>query len=465
MRGIKTFQRKLEKTLRKIPLLKPGQSVLVGVSGGADSCSLLFSLLESEYGFKIYVAHFDHEIRPESGEDREFVSRLCAQLNLPFYSAKGKVLERKEKESLSLEEACRLERMDFLFRLKDELALDWIALGHTADDQVETILWRLINGAGTDGLKGIPLYDERRGAIHPLLFHWHEETVNYCRERGIQFREDPTNYQPINPRNILRNRLLPEILNYFPQAKEGILRSSMVLEGENRYLLEQAKSLLPEVVKKEGDSLLISLKLKDYPVALERRVIQLLLQEKFNQASFQEIESIRELLSKNVGKRFLLGDFEVVRGYRFLELRKQELVTFQDFETALNPPISLTLPDGRKIVAQWIEKKMVDFKPGHSFLDTKGIRKLTLRFWKPGDLFRPLGSKFEKKLQDFFVDRKIPREKRLSWPLISVGKEIACIVGLEVSDSFKISEETKEALHVYILEEDKNERAHREDID
>jgi tRNA(Ile)-lysidine synthase len=460
MRGIRAFQKKLEGTLRKISPLKSGQSILVGVSGGADSCALLFSLLDSKYGFQIQVAHFDHQIRPESEKDLQFVSGLCQKLGIPFHSSRGKVQERKIQEGLSLEEACRLERMDFLFRLKDQLSADWIALGHTADDQVETVLWRLFNGSGLDGLKGIPLYDEKRKVVHPLLFHWHQETVNYCQERGIDFRQDPTNLQPLYPRNILRNLFLPEILRYFPQAKEGILRSSFILEEENRFLWNQTRDILPEVLIRKGESIRISSKLKDYPLALQRRVIQLLLQEEFSSTSFEEIERIRELLWKQTGKRVVLSDWEIVRQYQYLELKKRRPLAFLDWECPLSPPSLIPLPDGRRIVTRWAKKEEVDFRPGHSFLDTKGLKELKLRFWRPGDRFLPLGSKFKRKLQDFFTDRKIPPEERRRWPLIIVNEEIACIVGLEVSDSFKIGPETKEALHVYILEEEKDERCH-----
>ncbi|MGB9553448.1 MAG: tRNA lysidine(34) synthetase TilS [bacterium] len=455
MRGIKAFQRKLEETLQKIPPLKPGQSILVGVSGGADSCALLYSLLDSEYGFQIQVAHFDHQLRPESGEDLQFVAGLCQSLGLPFHFSRGKVRERKEKEGLSLEEACRLERLDFLFRLKEELSLNWLALGHTADDQAETVLWRLINGSGLEGLKGIPLYDERRGVIHPLLFHWHEETVSYCQERGVEFRQDPTNLQPLYPRNILRNNFFPEILRYFPQAKEGILRSSLILEGENRFLTEQAEKVFSEVISEEKGSTRISLRLKDYPLALQRRAIQLLLEEKLNRSSFKEIEGIRGLLSKQVGKRIFLNEWEIVRRYQCLEWKKRVPLAFEDFQCFLSPPSVVSLPDGRKVVAQWVKKEEINFSPGHSFLDTKGWKELKLRFWKPGDRFLPLGSKFPKKLQDFFTDRKVPEEERRRCPLIVLGEEIACIVGLEVSDSFRVGPETREALHVYILEEEK----------
>ena len=457
MRGIKAFQRKLEQTLKNIPPLKPGQSVLVGVSGGADSCALLFSLFDSQYKFKISVAHFDHQLRPTSGEDLEFVSRLSSSLNLPFYQGRGEVIARKEREGLSLEEAARLERMDFLLRLKNELSCDWVALGHTADDQVETVLLRLLAGSGLEGLKGIPLYDEKRGLMHPLLFHWHGETVSYCKEEGVEFREDPTNYMLNTPRNVIRNRLLPEILNFFPQAKDGVFRSGLILKEENLFLEEQARVIFPEMVEERKGSFLISLKLQDYPLALQRRVIQMVLHEALNEASFYEIESVRALLSKQVGKRAELGELQALRGYEGIILGKLEVGERPTWEARVTPPQALNLPDGRTVFFQWIKRQEVDFRPGHFYLDLGEQLDLTLRFWRPGDVFQPLGLGFKKKLQDFFVDRKIVRERRFKLPILCAGKEVACIVGLEVSELFKVREGTERVLHVYLKEECENE--------
>lgn len=456
MRGIKAFGKRFEQTLRKIPPLFEGARILVGVSGGADSCSLLFSLVESKWKFEIVAAHFDHRIREGSEKDREFVQNLCNDLKIPFFWGTGEVIKRKDLEGLSLEEACRLERMDFFFRLKQEQEFDWIALGHTFDDQVETILLRLFNGSGPGGLKGIPLYDEKRGVIHPLLFHTHAETVNFCNERGIPFREDPTNFLPINPRNILRNILFPEIEKFFPQVKKGIFRAGEILEEENRFIFGEALRVLKEVWEKRGGSEIISLKLKDYPLAIQRRVIQLFLQERFEEVSFAQIESIRELLNKTVGKRVIIGEVEILRGYEGLELKKKGIQKISDFQISISPPSIVLIPDGRKVFLEWLKKEEIEFRRGHSFFDPKGYKEMLIRFWKPGDTFRPLGFHLEKKLQDFFVDRKIPREKRKRIPLIVIGDQIACLVGLEVGDCFKISEETEKAIHAFILEEDKN---------
>ncbi|MCR4428669.1 MAG: tRNA lysidine(34) synthetase TilS [Caldiserica bacterium] len=456
MRDIKAFGRKFEQTLRKIPPLKPGHRILVGVSGGADSCALLFSLLESQWGFQVVVAHFDHQIREGSEKDREFVQDLCHNLNIPFFWEKGNVLERKERDGLSLEEACRFERMDFLFKLKRNLNLDWIALGHTLDDQVETILLRLFKGSGPEGLKGIPLFDENRGLIHPLLCHSHEETVNFCQKKGIAFREDPTNFQPINPRNILRNILIPEIEKHFPQAKKGIFKAGQIMEEENRFISGEALKAFKSVWDFKGGREALSLKLKGFPLAIQRRVIQLFLQEKFSQATFQEVEDIRELFGKQVGKRLIIGDFEILRGYGSLIFQKVRETEATDVQKTFSPPAIITLPDGRKVCLERVGREKIDFKKGHSFFDPRGKKGFLLRFWKPGDTFRPLGLGFEKKLQDFFVDRKVPREMRKRIPLIEIEGEIACLVGLEVSDCFKISEETEEAIHAYILEEDKD---------
>ncbi|MBE3088038.1 MAG: tRNA lysidine(34) synthetase TilS [Chloroflexi bacterium] len=182
--------------------------MVVGVSGGADSCALLLSLAETGR-FPLSVAHFQHGLYPGEEGDYLFVKALAERLGLSCALGRGEVRERRHREGLSLEEAARAERFRFLEDLRCSLGAEWIVLGHTADDQVETILLRLLRGAGLSGLKGITLCDQERRVLHPLLGHWRWETVQYCQRRGLEPRQDPSNSDLAIPRNFLREEVLP----------------------------------------------------------------------------------------------------------------------------------------------------------------------------------------------------------------------------------------------------------------
>ena len=212
--------------IERLALVSEGERVLVAVSGGADSSALLSILLKlsDPLGFELVIGHFDHHLRDTSNVDRRHVEVAAAGLGLPFHYGEGDVHARADEYGETIEEAARKLRYQFLFELADTVRADRIATGHTRDDQVETVLMRILRGTGTRGLAGIPI---RRGKlIRPLLGLAHLQLVNYCRKNHIAFVEDPLNRDKRFTRNWLRYELLPSIRRYYPSVGENLLRLS-----------------------------------------------------------------------------------------------------------------------------------------------------------------------------------------------------------------------------------------------
>jgi len=226
----------LENILRDQCKLDPQKPVLVGVSGGPDSLCLMDILRRA--GYPLIVAHFNHRLRPEAEQEADAVAGLARTLGLKFVTDSADVRAHALSQGLSLEEAARMLRYRFLFASAREHAAQAVAVGHTADDQVETVLMHFLRGAGLAGLKGmetrslLPLFDPQIPLIRPLLGMWRGETEAYCRENDLQPHQDASNADQVYFRNRLRHTLIPELEKYNPRLKESLLRSAQALQGD-----------------------------------------------------------------------------------------------------------------------------------------------------------------------------------------------------------------------------------------
>ncbi|MCX5976146.1 MAG: tRNA lysidine(34) synthetase TilS [Coprothermobacterota bacterium] len=432
--------------------------MVVGVSGGADSCALLLSLAETGR-FPLSVAHFQHGLHPGEEGDYLFVKALAERLGLSCALGRGEVRERRHREGLSLEEAARAERFRFLEDLRCSLGAEWIVLGHTADDQVETILLRLLRGAGLSGLKGITLCDQERRVLHPLLSHWRRETVQYCQRRGLEPRQDPSNSDLAIPRNFLREEVLPLLERRFPGCKQAMVRSSDILAGEEEYLLGQSRQVVRSFCRQEGEDVRLADGIRGLPTALARRVLLNALQECKGETSFQEEEAVRLLLTGETGRSAdLKGGWRALRSGDGVVLTRKKPVSLSPnaFQAPLQIPGRTVLPDSRMVLAGWIPCREIHLGGPGSILRPEAASG-SLRFWQPGDRFQPLGFPHERKLQDFFTDRKVPRLVRRRVPLLICEEEVACLVGMAVSERWKLEEHHVQALYLRIEEKEEDD--------
>ena len=234
----------LETVFRDQCGLDPNRPVLAGVSGGPDSLCLLDILHTA--GYRVIVAHFNHQLRPEADQEADSVSARARSLGLPFASACADVRAYAGAHRLSLEEAARMLRYQFLFASARKYEAQAVAVGHTADDQVETVLMHFLRGAGLAGLKGmeyrtlLPVFDQQIPLVRPLLSLWRADTEAYCREHALQPHYDVSNTDQAFFRNRLRHALLPELEKYNPRVKESVCRKSSKQPG-NPSSLTQAR--------------------------------------------------------------------------------------------------------------------------------------------------------------------------------------------------------------------------------
>jgi tRNA(Ile)-lysidine synthase len=230
--------------------------VVLGLSGGADSVALLDALvsLRGRRGFRVVAAHLDHGLRPGSTEDASFCRALCERLGVPLRTASADVAARARRERGGLEQAARRERYAFLRRVREETGASVIAVAHTRDDQAETLLLRLLRGAGATGLGGMRPRSGGGDLVRPLLRVSRDEVLVHLRERGLAWREDPTNADTRHTRNRIRHELLPYLEARFnPSLREGLSRTARILRDEADHLATEAEALLDEIARVDGD--------------------------------------------------------------------------------------------------------------------------------------------------------------------------------------------------------------------
>jgi tRNA(Ile)-lysidine synthase len=253
-----------------------GETVLVGLSGGADSVALTDALasLRRRRGFRLVAAHLDHRLRPGSGEDAAFCTELCRRLDVPLRSGAAEVRARAGRERGGLEQAARRERYAFLRRVGEEEGAAVIAVAHTRDDQAETLLLRLLRGAGATGLGGMR---PRTGdLVRPLLGVSRQDVLAHLRERGLAWREDPTNADTGHRRNRVRHELLPYLEERFnPGIRAALARTASILADEAAHVRAEAEDLVAGIGREDDGALVLRrAPLAEAPTAIARAAIR-----------------------------------------------------------------------------------------------------------------------------------------------------------------------------------------------
>ncbi|NLJ33833.1 MAG: tRNA lysidine(34) synthetase TilS [Firmicutes bacterium] len=458
---------KVKKTLKRFHMLRAGDRVLVAVSGGPDSTALLHILwrLQGEMGLELLVFHLDHMLRgEESHRDACHVREMAASLGIPALIKKFAVGKYRDKRGLSTQQAARQVRYALLGQVARREACGKIALGHNQNDQVETILMRLIQGTGLQGLAGIPPVRPLAGAqiIRPLLEVTREEILAYCRKEDLQVRWDPSNKEPVYLRNKIRLQLLPLLEEYNPNFQEQVAANAQLWREEDEYLAGRARELYAAAARQLPAGVSLSLQaMEGLPPVLLRRLLRRGIGQvkggsrDIKQVHLQEAQAL--VTRGRVGQRLSLpGGLEMKKTYGEVIIQgaghdREPPAPFCSF---LPVPGGTTLPTGVKVRARLLARRELpphlSSGPRRAFFDYDLLSSpLRVRSRRPGDRFYPLGLAGSKKLKDFFIDEKVPRAQRDQIPLLTSGDDIIVwVMGWRQDERFKVTPGTEQVLQV-----------------
>jgi len=458
----------IHNAIRKCKLFSPGQHVVVAVSGGADSVALLCALrdLSRTLGIRLTVAHLNHRIRGRAADrDATFVRRLARRWKVPVIVGRIDVPRLARQEGFSLEMAARKARYDFLADTARRVKAHVIATAHTADDQAETVLLKLIRGAGPKGLAGIPFETTLRKTriVRPLLEVPRDAIVAFLRARGESWCEDKTNHDESFQRNKVRHRILPLLESELnPQIRTALRRTADILREEDRWLDSLAVPLLASCLS--GTQNLSIVSLKRQPLAARRRIVRLWLVAAGIPAEcidFDAANRIEHLVagSKTSATVRVAGPWTVERCYDALEVRSRKPAAHQAFRQAIRIPGRTRVTTAGLLVTTSLAPGLVKDRrarlgayPAHASLNwtTAEHRKVFLRSWRPGDRMKPFGMKGSKKIQDIFVDEKVPAEQRRGLPLFECGGEIIWLPGHRVARGWEVHDPSARALQITV---------------
>jgi len=445
-------------------MLSGGERVLVAVSGGPDSLALCQALLNLSKGdhkdrpYRLLVGHFNHHLRgAESDADAAFVTRWARARELPFLLGEADVAALTQGQRLSIEEAARKARYAWLEGAAEETGADRVALGHTADDQAETVVLNLLRGAGLDGLAGMP--PVRGKFIRPLIEITRAEVEAYCRSQRLRPRQDPSNRERAYLRNRVRHDLLPLLeREYQSNLRPMLTRLSKLLREESVHLRELAEqSLAAVMIQHDLERICLDTpKLLALPAPLRRRVLReavRALRGELTALEFTHVHALDSILA-TTGKQVELPGLWARNEGPHLVLT---VVPFQPSEPwrgecELAVPGVTEVPElGMRFEAVLTDSAPVEYPDDRwvAWLDAKRAQPpLIVRTWRPGDRFYPLGAPGRMKLHDFFVNLKLPREQRGQTALVISQGEIAWVVGLRISECHKLTTRTRRVLRL-----------------
>lgn len=493
-----SLSRKVKEAIRRGELLRPGMRVACACSGGADSVALVWLLyeLKDKLGLRLLVAHLNHQLRgADSDADEAFVRRLAERLELEFVVRREDAAARARKQKINLEEAGRQARLEFFASLIAAGKADAVAVAHTLDDQAETVLARLVRGAGTRGLAGIyPVVEtashrapsgrgpssreaglrtsrraEQRKAllVRPLLGVRRAELRDHLDSLQQPWREDASNLDPARLRNRIRLELLPQ-LN--PAALEHLGRLAEHAREEESFWTALVESRFEALARRRGQQLELPVRalleldpiLTKLPArqaregqrALTRRLLRRALGEvrgDLRRLTQTHVEGVLELVERGQsGQRVTLPGVEVERQFDCLVVRPAKTrASAADFELRLDAPQSVPLPDGRTLEVKLVGVEQLErgYNGAAEALDSTRVPfPLVVRGWRPGDRFQAAGSRRRKKLKTLFQQERIPVAERVRTPVVVAGGEIVWVRRLGVAAGYGVRPESGTAL-------------------
>ncbi len=435
------MRERLDKYIKQHNLFSKGDKLILAISGGTDSVALAYLLKQLEYDFT--MAHCNFGLRnKESDADEVFVKKLAKKLGVKCFTKSFETLKFATENKISIQMAARDLRYDWFENLRQKLRFDFILTAHHRDDDMETFFINLLRGTGIKGMLGIP---QKKGSIvRPLLFTKKNEIYDFLKKNKIEYQEDSSNKDNKYLRNKIRLQLIPLLEQMNPSFKETLTKEMDYLSGISEVYFARIGSKKEQLLKQEMDYFTISI------VELKKlNPLQTYLYELLNPFGFLNVQDICNALEVQPGKQFFSATHRITIDRKQLiiqaiqEVEKVELQIDESEKECFSPiHLGFTITENFNIQND-LTIAMLDYD--------KLEFPLILRKWKKGDFFFPLGMKGKKKLSDFFIDNKISiPEKEQIWVLCSTD-EIIWVVGMRISERFKISEKTKKAYIVQLF--------------
>lgn len=432
-------------TIKEFALIPAGSRVLVGVSGGADSVALLSALhaLKDELGFSLCAAHLNHGIRGEEAQrDQSYTKELCEKLGVELYTETLDIPALAKEEGKTLEQAARDARYAFFGRACEHFSASLVAVAHHMDDQAESILLHLLRGSGLSGLRG--MQPKRGNIIRPFFGVRRSDIEAYLRDNGISWCTDSTNLQKDASRNKIRLDLIPYIeQNLNSNIIPRLCSTGELIARDEEYMNEAAEKALEEAKTLSGYN---RFALSALPISLSTRAIRIALKKAGAAVDIDRVhvERVLSMLTSPTGTHADLPRICVWISNDSLCMGQKQQAEF--FSVPFEKQGKTLVPSGF-FVAQVVEGDIIK---GNSvaYMDMDTLPDgLVIRPRKDGDRFRPFGSAGSKKLKDFFIDRKVPRDER-SVPCLFFENEALFIPGFGISDKVKVTKDTRRILRV-----------------
>jgi tRNA(Ile)-lysidine synthase len=448
---------RIKKTIQEYQLLEKKDKILIAYSGGVDSTGLLNLLFELREGwsFELFLGHFNHKLRHTADEDEQFVRRMAQKYSLPVFVGSKDVRSYARAKKLNIEEAGRKLRYDFLKKTALKIGKAKIATGHTMTDQAETFIMRLMRGSGLRGLGGIfPLVEGT--IIRPLIQIERQDIEAYLKGKGIEFRMDESNLDRRFLRNRIRLDLIPYIQEDFePEIVSSLGRIASIIREEDSFLEKIAQETTRKAVLKKNNQISLEVKpLSSLPRAMARRVVRDFISElrgNLREISFKDVESV---LCLKEGKEFPLRKDHILRREQGQIFLKSKVTPKIRYEYRWEGKESLEIKElklkfeGKKIKRG--KSLSLDFDDQTSaFLDLGKLKfPLLVRNRSEGDRYQPLGAPGQKKLKEIMRAKGIPLSERERRPVFLSGDKIVWILGLPVSEKFKVEKGTSDIFRI-----------------
>ncbi len=480
-----TLQNKVLKVIRTNHLIDYGDGVVVGVSGGPDSVCLLHILhsISKVLNIRLYAVHINHMLRGDEADgDEDYTSDLCKKLDIPLTVIRIEIYKVASQMGVSVEEAGRTVRYREFDRVAAEVGAKKIAVAHNKNDQAETVMMHIVRGSGIKGLIGMEL--SRGKIIRPLLNVYRSEIEQYCKDKSLVPRIDSSNLKSDFSRNKIRLELFPFIdENFNSNITESLCRLSEHALEDNDYLEQCAAKAYEECISECGSRDCVELnidKLINLHKAIKIRVIQRAVLQcagSINGIGSSHLYAISTLANRRITGTIaeLPGGIRAAVSYEVLRIYKEKKSMDQDKSRCGNKSqyrqvhnelpvqgISLPIPGdlyvqelGATVRTSVVNALKVDnynsisYNSLVQFFDYELLKRgINIRNRNDGDIFKPIKSNGTKKLKEYFIDNKIPREVRSNIPLICIGNEVIWIIGYKISDKFKVTENTKSIVRI-----------------